>query len=601
MAFNIDKIIFSPALDPISVTHTVGFGSSLSKTYTVQNIDLNEIKLSIRTPTGVLVEPSFVQLAPNQSTQVVITADRTFFDTLPKGANRFTVDFEFVGQGDPIDPTSDVIIYELQLTSTSSLTLKVGQTSTVTAQVLEKNLTKQTQNVAMNRVITFQSSNDAIVSVSSLNGLATGIAPGNAQITVASQGAGSQRVLVGVYTDPPAPRWWEKVVVNTTSGQRYYAGPFKTPIQPYPTRETRNGMLYDVYYVQIEEDDITTTTYYYDWTDVTDSISSLTDTEKLAKGYISSTTKPVAPAPQTVDGQIIRIITNAKFEERIVPVDVILPSVTPAASKIPGASVTPSPTPYVKPCLTISKETSRTYIDAATDYVCRDVQDPNGGCISKCGPETHDVIIPVSPSPTPSKIVAPKCYANSVWWDQSTGPQIYPPPTISYIDCNGNAAQQNVDFNTSQSYPQIICARMITSGYRVVYGTVVESPNCVAITPPSSPTPMITPSPTPLPPQTISFGVFGGRGTINGSGGPFSLTVPWGEAITVDCVAADGYAFDYATKNNILGADIGRIIYPNFLVYADGVVDEVRVYFVALPPPTSGTGGGGSGGGGLKT
>jgi hypothetical protein len=614
MAFSLDKIVFSPVLDPISVTHTVGFGSSINRVYSIQNVDVNEVKVNIQSPTGVKVEPSFIQLAPQQRETVVITADRTFFDTLPKGTNNFNIKFEFQGQGDPIDPTSDVLIYELQLTSTPSLTLKVGQTAAITAQVLEKNLTKQTQNVVMNRIITYQSSNTGIVSVGQLNGIADGVSPGNAQITVSSQGAGQAIVLVGVYADPPAPRWWEKVVVNTTSGQKFFAGPFTTPIQPYPTRETRNGILYDVYYVEISEDRMNTTTYYYDWVDVTNNVQQLTDTEKLAKGYIASSTKPAAPAPQTVDGNIVRVVTNSKYEERIVAVPVpsqsMIPSPTPSPTK---PTIPPTPTPSasktVQVCTTIGKVNSSTPVNACQSLVCRDQQDPNGGCVSVCVVEGAPCP-PQSPPPTPSNspvITTPTCYETGVWWDRADS-TIYPPPMVSYVGCDGVQVDEVIPFDNSATMPYMICNRYILSTFRVLVGTTMASANCKAAPPPPPPPPP-TPSRTPLPDQTITFGVFDGipgSGIIStpyDSGRTFSITIPWGQGVPVDCWANSGYEFDYAAKFDRVGNEVGRIVQGNFMIYADGVVDEVRVYFrlaIGIPP----TGGGGTGGGGtgpLKT
>jgi hypothetical protein len=614
MAFTLDKIIFSPVLDPISITHTVGFGSALERKYAIQNIDANEVKINIKSPAGVTVTPTFIQLAPNQTSIVLVTANRTFFDTLPKGSNNFNITFEFIGKGDPISGTSDVIVFELQLTSTPSLTLKVAATATVTAQVMEKNLTKQTQNVAMNKIITYASSNTGVVSVGQTTGLAKGISPGNAQITVSSQGTGAQIVSVGVYADAAGPRWWEKVVVNTTTASRFYAGPFTTNIQPYPVRETRNGILYDVYYQRIEEDHITTTTYYYDWNDITDSVKNLTDAEKLAQGYVPSTTKPAAPAPKTVDGGIVRVVTNAKYEQRIVAV-IIAPgvSITPSPTRA-GITVTPSKTPPVTPsntpplgqlelCTTVGRVISSVWLNATQDYVCRDVQDNVvGGCKAggQCGAENRaGDSVSRTPAPTPTPSITPSpgappqplCYEYKFWFDQES-PAILPLPSINYIDCSGTSRSENsLSFDSSQFNPIIICARTMGSYNRLTPGTVTQSPACQPFLPPNP-----TPSHSPMPAQTISFGVFGGRGIINGHSGPFSVTMPWGEGMAVSCVPAAGYAFSYAVRVNALGNDIGRIILPDFMAYADGILDEVRAYFVPTAPGSIGSGTGGGGG-----
>jgi len=592
MAFTLDKIIFSPLLDPISITHTVGFGSSLSRVYSVQNTDVNEVKLKIKAPQGITVSPTFIQLAPNQKQNVMITADRTFFDSLPKGSNSFNISFEFEGQGDPIDPTTDVIVYELQLTSTPSLTLKVGQTSAITAQVMEKNLTQQTQNVAMNKVIAYQSSNAGVVSVGQLTGIATGVGPGNAEITVSSAGVGSARVLVGVYADPPAPLWWEKVEVNKTYSQRFWRGPYTTPIQPYPTRETRNGVVYDVYYVEVSEDRMNETTYYYDWRDVTNLVSGLTDSEKIAQGYVSSSTKPAAPTPVKVDTGVVRVVTNSRFEERIVPV-IVSPSPTPFPSISPSPYApmpTPPPTPsrYIAPCPESGSVESSLQLADGSFEICYWTNDPiNGGCDVIC-----KTTGPVFPSPTPTPYPSPSkpatpltCWTYRIWFDQASI-EVYPPPTITYTNCNGAVVTSDVSFNSSASNPQTICAYNILSTYRTNVGTATAG--CSAPPPPpASP----SPSPTPLPPQTITLGVFGGRGTINGKGTTFSTTVPWGSAISISCVPASGYEFDYATTVNSFGVGTGTYIYPDFMVYANGNLDEVRAYFKALPTsgPTGGT------------
>lgn len=567
MAFTLDNIIFSPTLEPISVTHTVGFGSSLEKTYTVKNNDPNEVKINIKVPTGIKVEPSFVQLAPNQSQNIRISADRTFFDTLPKGANRFNVEFQLVGQGDPIDPTSDVIVYELQLTSSPSLSLKVGQTSAVTAQVLEKNLTQQTTSVAMNKIITFDSSNPGIITVGQLDGQARAVSPGNAEITVTSQGIGTQRVLVGVFSDPPAPRWWEKIVVNTTSGERFYQGPFYRNIEPYPTREIRNGQLYDVYYQEISEDHIKTTTYYYDWKDVTDSVQGLTDTQKLQAGYISSTSKPVIPSPQTVDGGIIRVVTNSKWEQKII----LIP--TPSQTPVP-----PTVTPTITPTVSSVPIT----------------------------PLVTPITVTPTKTPTASKpIVQYTCWTYKIWFDQASI-EIYPPPSIDYTDCSGNIVNKLVDFNSTASNPQTICARNILNTYRTNYAT--PTAGC-SDNPPPAPTPTPTPTKSGYPDQTIAFSVSGGNGTLNGRRSPFTVTIPWGTGYSVNLTPDPGYECDQINIYNATMQNIGKVLGCSAMVYAgvSGVDDVVGSF--KLPPqspnPTpsynstsTGTGGTGTGGGG---
>ena len=579
MAFTLEKIIFAPILESISVTHTVGFGSSLDKSYLVQNIDANEVKLSIQAPSGITVFPKFIQLAPNQTTTIRVSADRTFFDTLPKGDNKFTIDFQMVGQGDPIDPTSDVIVFELQLTSTPSLSIKVGQQSTVTALVLEKNLTKQTQNTANNKLITFTSANPSIVSVGQLSGVATGVTPGNTEIRVDAAGIGMKRVLVGVYSDPPAPRWWEKVVVNTTNSQRFYGGPYTTNILPFPTREIRDGFTYDVYYVEISEDRMTTTTYYYDWNDVTSSVLSLSDAEKILKGYIASTVKPLAPGPQTVDGNIVRVVTNSKYEQKIVQVDT--PVVTPPVSPPPTPSVTPSrgaipPTPL--PSVTSSP----------LPGITPSVTPPQ----SQYPPITPPVTPPVTPPQ--SQLPTPECMTYDFWFDQNT-PEIVPEPSVTSIDCNGNIVETIVTFDSTAYNPQKICSRGILSTYRVTRGN--SRAGCDA-----TPSPSVTPPPsaTSLPPQIITLSVGGERtgGTINGRSSPFSVTVEWGTGYAISMIPNAGYLNDITLLYDKLGQVIGNIVGSDALVYANGQLDEVVAFFKIDPNYGGGTGGtGGTGGG----
>lgn len=97
------------------------------------------------------------------------------------------------------------------------------------------------------------------------------------------------------------------------------------------------------------------------------------------------------------------------------------------------------------------------------------------------------------------------------------------------------------------------------------------------------------------PSQDITFGVFTGRGTINGRSKTFTQSVPQGTAIAVDCVPAVGYQFDSAETFDIAGNSLGLIIQPSFTVYANGQLQEVRVYFTSTivtnePIPTIPTG-----------
>lgn len=91
------------------------------------------------------------------------------------------------------------------------------------------------------------------------------------------------------------------------------------------------------------------------------------------------------------------------------------------------------------------------------------------------------------------------------------------------------------------------------------------------------------------PAQDITFGVFTGQGTINGKAMPFVQSVPQGTAIAVDCMPAAGYQFDSAETFDIAGNSLGLITQPSFTVYANGQLEEVRVYFTATVATTTST------------
>lgn len=89
------------------------------------------------------------------------------------------------------------------------------------------------------------------------------------------------------------------------------------------------------------------------------------------------------------------------------------------------------------------------------------------------------------------------------------------------------------------------------------------------------------------PSEDITFGVFSGQGTINGTSRPFVQSVPFGTAIAVECIPAAGYQFDSAETFDVSGNSLGLIIYPSFTVYANGQLDEVRVYFTSITTTTN--------------